>query len=243
LASSLTVAGIDAGYGAVRVLDGVSLTVGASETVALLGTNGNGKSTLMKSIMGMVRPSKGSIKAVIDGNEHELIGRSTEEIVDLGIGFVPEGRRLFPKLTVTENLLLGAFRPKARSQIDRNLEFCLETFPRLKERAKQLAGSMSGGEQQMLALARALMSAPRILLIDEPSVGLAPILVSRTIDKIKELKERFSLTVLMAEQNFNQAVRIADRGYVIVHGHIAFEGRNADELNNNELVRKFYLGL
>jgi branched-chain amino acid transport system ATP-binding protein len=243
LASSLTVANIDAGYGAVRILHDVSLQVGAGETVALLGTNGNGKSTLMKSIMGMVRPSAGSIRAEIDGTSHELIGRSTEEIVDLGIGFVPEGRRLFPRLTVTENLLLGAFRPKARSVIGRNLDFCFETFPRLKERSRQLAGSMSGGEQQMLALARALMSAPRILLIDEPSVGLAPILVSRTIDKIQELKERFELTVLMAEQNFNQAVRIADRGYVIVHGQIAFEGRNADELNNNELVRKFYLGL
>jgi branched-chain amino acid transport system ATP-binding protein len=146
-------------------------------------------------------------------------------------------------LTVEENLLLGAFRPTARGAIDRNLESSYETFPRLRERRSQLAGSLSGGEQQMLALARALMSAPRILLIDEPSVGLAPILVSRTIDKIKELKERFELTVLMAEQNFNQAVRIADRGYVIVHGQIAFEGRNAEELNNNELVRKFYLGL
>jgi branched-chain amino acid transport system ATP-binding protein len=155
---------------------------------------------------------------------------------------VPEGRRLFPKLTVTENLLLGAFRPKARSQITRNLDFCLETFPRLKERAGQLAGSMSGGEQQMLALARALMSAPRILLIDEPSVGLAPLLVSRTIDKIKELKEGYNLSVLMAEQNFIQAVRIADRGYVIVHGKIAFEGESAEALNNNELIREFYLG-
>ncbi len=243
MASSLTVANIDAGYGAVRILHDVSLQVGEGETVALLGTNGNGKSTLMKSIMGMVRPSAGSIRAEIDGTSHELIGRSTEEIVDLGIGFVPEGRRLFPKLTVTENLLLGAFRAKARSVIGRNLDFCFETFPRLKERSRQLAGSMSGGEQQMLALARALMSAPRILLVDEPSVGLAPLLVSRTIDKIKELKDRFELTVLMAEQNFNQAVRIADRGYVIVHGQIAFEGRNTDELNNNELVRKFYLGL
>ena len=142
MANSLTIAGIDAGYGAVRVLDGVSLSVGAGETVALLGTNGNGKSTLMKSVMGIVRPSKGSIKATIDGTEHELVGLATEEIVDLGIGFVPEGRRLFPKLTVTENLLLGAFRPKARSQIKRNLDFCLETFPRLKERTSQLAGSM-----------------------------------------------------------------------------------------------------
>src|SRR5205085_136827 len=123
-------------------VDDVSLTVGAGETVALLGTNGNGKSTLMKSIMGMVRPASGTITATIDGTAHELVGRSTEEIVDLGIGFVPEGRRLFPKLTVTENLLLGAFRPTARSAIARNMDFCFETFPRLKERAKQLAGSM-----------------------------------------------------------------------------------------------------
>ena len=243
MASSLTVAGIDAGYGAVRILHDVSLSVGAGETVALLGTNGNGKSTLMKSIMGMVRPSAGSIRATIDGTEHELVGRSTEEIVDLGIGFVPEGRRLFPRLTVTENLLLGAFRPTARSAINRNLEFCFETFPRLKERSRQLAGSMSGGEQQMLALARALMLAPRLLLVDEPSVGLAPQLVTRTIDAIKQLKEHYHLTVLMAEQNFTQAIRIADRGYVIVHGKIAFEGRSADELNNNDLIRKFYLGM
>jgi len=242
LASSLVVANIDAGYGAVRVLEDVSLLVNPGETVALLGTNGNGKSTLMKSIMGIVQPMAGSIRATIDDVEHELIGRSTEEIVDLGIAFVPEGRRLFPKLTVTENLLLGAFRPKARSAIQRNLDFCLETFPRLKERARQLAGSMSGGEQQMLALARALMSAPRILLIDEPSVGLAPLLVKRTIDKIKELKEGYDLTVLMAEQNFTQAIRIADRGYVIVHGRIAFTGDSADALSNNELIREFYLG-
>jgi len=243
LASSLTISGVNAGYGSVRVLEDISLSVSNAETVTLLGTNGNGKSTLMKCVMGMVRPTSGSIVAEIDGERHDLVGRSTEEIVDLGVTLVPEGRRLFPKLTVEENLLLGAFRPTARGAIDSNLASSYETFPRLQERRRQLAGSLSGGEQQMLALARALMSAPRILLIDEPSVGLAPILVSRTIDKIKELKERFSLTVLMAEQNFNQAVRIADRGYVIVHGQIAFEGRNADELNNNELVRKFYLGL
>src|SRR5262249_36894788 len=131
----------------------------------------------------------------------------------------------------------------ARARIKENLEFCFECFPRLLERRQQLAGSLSGGEQQMLALGRALMLAPRILLIDEPSVGLAPILVSRTIDKIKELKTSYSLTVLMAEQNFTQAIRIADRGYVIVHGRIAFEGRSAAELNNNDLIRKFYLGL
>jgi branched-chain amino acid transport system ATP-binding protein len=243
LASSLTLSGINAGYGSVRVIEGVSLSVAPAETVALLGTNGNGKSTLMKCIMGMLRPSSGRIIAEIDGDTIDLVGRPTEEIVDLGIGLVPEGRRLFPKLTVEENLLLGAFRRKARSELQRNLESAYATFPVLRERRRQMAGSMSGGEQQMLALARALMSAPRILLIDEPSVGLAPILVSRTIDKIKELKDAYQLTVLMAEQNFNQAVRIADRGYVIVHGQIAFEGRNADELNNNELVRKFYLGI
>jgi len=243
LASSLRVAGVEAGYGSVRVLHGVSLSVAPGETVALLGTNGNGKSTLMKCVMGIVRPSAGSITAELDGERHELVGRATEDIVDLGIAFVPEGRRLFPRLSVTENLLLGAYRRSARDAIARNLDFCFETFPRLKERRRQLAGSMSGGEQQMLALARALMTAPRILLIDEPSVGLAPLLVRRTIDKIAELKQGFQLTVLMAEQNFTQAIRIADRGYVIVHGQIEFEGNSADELNNNELIRQFYLGL
>jgi branched-chain amino acid transport system ATP-binding protein len=243
LVSSIALERVHAAYGAVRVLEDVSLTVNAGETVVLLGTNGNGKSTLMKCIMGMVRPSAGSVTVEIDGTKHDLVGRSTEEIVDLGIALVPEGRRLFPKLTVEENLLLGAFRSTARARIKENIEFCFEAFPRLLERRHQLAGSLSGGEQQMLALGRALMLAPRILLIDEPSVGLAPILVSRTIDKIKELKTSYSLTVLMAEQNFTQAIRIADRGYVIVHGRIAFEGRSAAELNNNDLIRKFYLGL
>jgi branched-chain amino acid transport system ATP-binding protein len=243
LANSLTIAGVNAGYGAVRVLEDVSVKVGGGETVVLLGTNGNGKSTLMKSIVGIVRPSAGTITAEIDGERHDLIGRATEEIVDLGIALVPEGRRLFPRLSVEENLLLGAFRPKARAQIKANMDFCFSAFPRLAERRRQLAGSMSGGEQQMLALGRAMMLAPRILLIDEPSVGLAPVLVSRTIDAIRELKQQYRLTVLMAEQNFPQALRIADRGYVIVHGKIAFEGKSAEELNNNDLIRKFYLGL
>jgi branched-chain amino acid transport system ATP-binding protein len=243
LANSISVEGIHAAYGAVRVLEDVTLNVAGGETVVLLGTNGNGKSTLMKSIMGIVRPSAGRISAEIDGINHNLIGRPTEEIVDLGIAMVPEGRWLFPHLSVDENLLLGAFRPRARAEIKRNLDFCFEAFPRLAERRNQLARSMSGGEQQMLALARALMSAPRMLLVDEPSVGLAPVLVSRTIDKIKELKDSYQLTVLIAEQNFTQALRIADRGYVIVHGKIAFEGRSTDELNNNDLIRKFYLGL
>jgi branched-chain amino acid transport system ATP-binding protein len=243
LASSLTIAGVHAAYGAVRVINGVSLGISAGETVVLLGTNGNGKSTLMKCIMGIVRPSAGSIIAEIDGVHHDLIGRTTEEIVDLGIALVPEGRRLFPKLSVEENLLLGAFRQAARRELARNLQMCFETFPRLAERRRVLAGSLSGGEQQMLALGRALMLAPKILLVDEPSVGLAPILVARTIDAIAEMKARYRLTVLMAEQNFTQAVRIADRGYVIVHGRIAFEGGSAEALNNNDLIKKFYLGL
>jgi branched-chain amino acid transport system ATP-binding protein len=243
LASSLTISGLHAAYGAVRVIEDVSMEVRPGETVALLGTNGNGKSTLMKCVMGVVRPRQGSIVAEIDGARHELVGKTVEQIVDLGIALVPEGRRLFPKLTVEENLLLGAFRKTARPQIKANIDFSFQAFPRLAERRKQLAGSMSGGEQQMLALARALMSSPRMLLVDEPSVGLAPQLVSRTIDAIKQLKDHYKLTVLMAEQNFTQAIRIADRGYVIVHGKIAFEGRSADELNNNDLVRKLYMGM
>ena len=243
MGNSLRVEGLCAGYGAVQVLDRISLSVNDGETVTLLGTNGNGKSTLMKCIMGIVPPSAGRISAIVDGVEHDLAGRAPEQIVDLGIVLVPEGRRLFPRLTVEENLLLGAYRRSARAAIARNLEFCFATFPRLAERRRQLAGSMSGGEQQMLTLARALMTAPKILLIDEPSVGLAPILVIHTIDKIRELKVGYGLTVLMAEQNFNQAIRIADRGYVIVHGKIAFEGRSATELNDNDLIKKFYLGL
>jgi branched-chain amino acid transport system ATP-binding protein len=241
--NSISVEGIDAAYGAVRVLQDVSLRVGSGETVVLLGTNGNGKSTLIKCIMGMVRPTKGRIVAEIDGQSHDLSNLTTEQIVDLGIALVPEGRRLFPRQTVEENLLLGASRAKARPHIKKNAEFCYEIFPRLAERRSQLAGSMSGGEQQMLALARALMLAPRILLVDEPSVGLAPLLVSRTIDAIKQLKDHYNLTVLMAEQNFTQALRIADRGYVIVHGKIEFEGGSAAELNNNDLIREFYLGM
>ena len=241
MALNLTVRDVEAGYGAVRALHGVSLSVSAGSTVALLGTNGNGKSTLMKCVMGIVRPTHGSVTLELDGKTHDLTRLSTEEIVNLGVAMVPEGRRLFPKLTVEENLLLGAYRPLARGEISRNLTFSYETFPMLAERKRQLAGSMSGGQQQMLAIARALMSAPKLLLVDEPSVGLAPILVSHTISKIKELKERYGLTVLMAEQNFHQAIRIADRGYIIVHGEIVFQG-GVRELEQNELVRSYYLG-
>ena len=233
---------MDAAYGAVRALQGVSVGVRDGETVALLGTNGNGKSTLMKCVMGIVRPMRGEIFLTIDGVAHDLTQLSTEEIVGLGVALVPEGRRLFPKLTVEENLLLGAFRREARPDIAKNLALCYATFEVLRERKRQLAGSMSGGQQQMLAIARALMSSPRLLLVDEPSVGLSPLLVSSTVTMIKQLKEQHGLTVLMAEQNFHQAIRIADRGYIIVHGEIVFEGKSVADLETNDLVKNYYLG-
>ena len=239
---SLIIEDLAAGYGAVRALHGVSLRVRQGETVALLGTNGNGKSTLMKCVMGLLKPSRGAIVLEADGKRIDLAGMRPPEIVALGIAMVPEGRRLFPKLTVKENLLLGAFRHAARPAIERNLSLCYEAFPVLRDRSSQLAGSMSGGQQQMLAIARAIMSAPRMLLVDEPSVGLSPMLVKQTIDIIRDLKQRFGLTVLMAEQNFHEASRIADRGYIIVHGAIAFEGKDLAELQQSELVKSFYLG-
>jgi branched-chain amino acid transport system ATP-binding protein len=216
LAISLTVTNIEAGYGRVGVLRGVSLSVGAGETVALLGANGNGKSTLLKCIAGLLRPSTGEIWLDVDGERIDLTTKRVEEIVDLGVALVPEGRRLFDQ--------------------------CFDTFPVLAARRNQLAGNMSGGEQQMLALSRALMSCPRLLIVDEPSVGLSPQMVSRTIAKIKELKERYGLTVLMAEQNFKQAVKIVDRGSIIVHGRIEFEAASAEALMESELVKRFYLG-
>jgi branched-chain amino acid transport system ATP-binding protein len=242
LALSLSIEGLDAGYGAVKALRGVSMRVETGETVALLGSNGNGKSTLIKCVMGMVRPTRGRVVLTIDGRAHDLTRLSPEEIVDLGVALVPEGRRLFPRLTVVENLMLGAFRKAARSAIQHNLAMAFDTFPVLKERKNQLAGTMSGGQQQMLAIARALMSSPRLLLVDEPSVGLSPLLVSQTISKIGELKQSFGLTVLMAEQNFNQAIRIADRGYIIVHGEIAVSAASVDELKANDIVKRLYLG-
>jgi branched-chain amino acid transport system ATP-binding protein len=218
------------------------MRVESGETVALLGTNGNGKSTLIKCVMGLVRPARGSVSLSIDGKAYDLTRLTPEQIVDLGVALVPEGRRLFPKLTVVENLMLGAFRKAARSAIQRNLAMAFETFPVLKERKNQLAGTLSGGQQQMLAIGRALMSSPRLLLVDEPSVGLSPLLVSQTISKIGELKQSFGLTVLMAEQNFNQAIRIADRGYIIVHGEIAVSAASVDELKANDIVKRLYLG-
>jgi branched-chain amino acid transport system ATP-binding protein len=242
LAFRLSVNDVHAGYGVVRALLGVTLAVEAGETVAILGTNGNGKSTLMKCITGLVRPTAGTIILEADGTLHDLCALSPEAIVDLGVALVPEGRRLFAKLTVEENLMLGAYRKQARAQIGKNIAFAFEAFPVLQDRRRQLAGTMSGGQQQMLAIARALMSSPRLLLVDEPSVGLSPLLVQQTITTIGELKQKFGLTVLMAEQNFNQAIRIADRGYIIVHGQIVVTAQSVAELKSNDIVKRLYLG-
>ena len=242
LASSISINIGKAGYGPVQVLHDVAISVNDGETVVLLGSNGNGKSTLLKCVMGIITPEAGEIVLNVDGESIDLVGKAPQEVVDLGVALVPEGRRLFASLSVEENLILGAFRNAARAKIDENLNFVFETFPVLKERRRQLAGSMSGGEQQMVAVARALMSEPKILLVDEPSVGLAPILVSRMIAKIKELKELRDLTILMAEQNFNQAIKIADRGYIIVHGQIEFEGKSAQDLKDNDMIKQYYLG-
>lgn len=243
MANDLIVHNVIAGYGAVRVLHRVSVSLGEGETVVLLGANGNGKSTLMKCIMGMVRPDSGEIYLESNEKRIELTDKPSEEIVNLGISLIPEGRMLFPFFTVRENLVVGAYRTEARKELEKNLKFSYEFFPILEERKSQLAGTLSGGEQQMLAIARALMSSPKIILVDEPSLGLAPIFVGHVIDKIKELKEQFKLTVLMAEQNFTRAVKIADRGYIIVEGKIEFEGKNTKELSEHELVKKFYLGV
>lgn len=243
MASRLVIKDIYAGYSAVRVLHGISLVLDEGELVVLLGTNGNGKSTLMHCMMGLVTPDSGEIYWELDGKRIELTGKAPEEIVNLGISLVPEGRRLFPRLTVEENLLVGAYRKDARKSLNQNLVFCYEAFPILAERKKQIAGSLSGGEQQMLAIARALMSQPKILLVDEPSIGLAPIWVNQVIMKIKELQEQYGLTVLMAEQNFHQAAKVADRGYLIIEGKVEFEGHNTEELSKHELVKKYYLGL
>jgi branched-chain amino acid transport system ATP-binding protein len=240
--SSLFVSNVVAGYGAVTVLHGVSLEVPSGHTVALLGTNGNGKSTLIKAILGIVRLRSGTILFESEGKRHALHELATPQIVELGICVVPEGRRLFGNLTVRENLLLGAYRRYARARIAKNLDYVCDTFPILAERSGQLVGTMSGGQQQMVAIARALMCEPKLLLIDEPSVGLAPAIVKQTIDKIRDLKEERNLTVLMAEQSFHQATEIADHAYVIAHGEIVLAGEDMSAMGGSDAVRDAYLG-
>lgn len=240
--SSLAISNVVAGYGSVNVLHGVSMDVPSGHLVALLGTNGNGKSTLMKAILGLVRVRTGSIVFECDGLRYNLHDMQTERIVDLGIAVVPEGRRLFGNLTVRENLMLGAYRPHARKRMAQNLDYVYATFPVLSERAGQLVGTMSGGQQQMVAIARALMGEPKLLLVDEPSVGLAPAIVKQTIEQINCLKRDRNLTVLMAEQSFHQATEVADNAYVIVHGEIALSGESVIGMGGSEAVRSVYLG-
>ncbi len=235
----LEIGGLHVSYGRVEAVHGVSVALLPRQIVSVIGPNGAGKTTLLAAAMGLL-PSLGTLR--FEGED--LHGLDVEARVERGLCLVPERRELFGELSVQDNLQLGAYAGRLRRDaLRRRLDSVYQRFPRLAERRAQRASTLSGGERQMLTLGRALMSAPRILLIDEPSVGLAPVLVRRTIDKIKELKDGFQLTVLMAEQNFTQAIRIADRGYVIVHGRIAFEGASAEALNNNELSRKFYLGM
>jgi branched-chain amino acid transport system ATP-binding protein len=233
----LAIENLTAGYGDITVLRDITLSIAPGQVVALLGANGAGKTTLLRAVSGLVE-SAGAIR--FDGRP--LSGLPPESIAQRGVAHVPEGRGTFVHLTVDENLQLGAWLRRDRAGIAADRERMFQHFPRLKERLRQQAGTLSGGEQQMLAIARALMSSPKLLLVDEPSVGLSPLLVSTTVTMIDQLKKRHGLTVLMAEQNFHQAIRIADRGYLIVHGEIVFEGKTVADLENNDLVKNYYLG-
>ncbi|NPV69093.1 MAG: ABC transporter ATP-binding protein [Firmicutes bacterium] len=223
-------------YGAIEALRGVSLEVNQGEIVALIGSNGAGKSTLLKTISGLVRPTSGSIAYL----GSKIDDKTPEQIVKMGISQAPEGRNVFPLSTVLENLLMGAFVRSDRDGVKRDVEKFMTRFPRLGERRNQLAGTLSGGEQQMLATSRALMSRPKLLLLDEPSMGLAPTLVKDVFRIIREIREE-GTTILLVEQNALQALRIADRAYVLETGSIAMAG-GARELLGSDLVRKAYLG-
>jgi branched-chain amino acid transport system ATP-binding protein len=222
-------------YGQIHALRGISLTVGKGEIVTLIGANGAGKTTTLKTISGMLHPRHGSV--LFEGDDISRV--PAHRLVERGIGHAPEGRRIFSRLTVLENLQMGAFsRPKAN--IGPDIERVFTLFPRLKERTNQLGGTLSGGEQQMLAIGRALMSEPRVLLLDEPSLGLSPILVQQVFETIKDINAQ-GTTVLLVEQNALQALSIANRGYVLQTGEVALSGPAAD-LIKNEMVRKAYLG-
>ena len=230
----LEVADVEVRYGAIRALKGISFHVNAGEIVALLGANGAGKTTTQKTVSGMLRPALGTI--TLDGKR--IDGIPAHELIRLGVCHVPEGRRVFPRMTVHENLEMGAFRFK---KVDENdMARVLELFPRLKERFKQQGGTLSGGEQQMLAIGRALMGKPRLLLLDEPSMGLAPLIVKQIFDIIREINTA-GVTVLLVEQNAAQALGLADRGYVLETGEIVLSGTGA-ELLADDRVRAAYLG-
>ncbi len=232
----LQVDDLDFAYGDVHVLHGVSLSVLQGEIVTLVGSNGAGKSTTLRNISRLLRPRSGKI--VFDG--HDLTRLSSHEVVELGIVQVPEGRRVFPEMTIAENLRMGSYIASARADRAQNLERGLTLFPRLRERYSQLAGTLSGGEQQMLAIARGLMAKPRLLLLDEPSLGLSPLLVKTIFDTIAEIN-RQGVSVLLVEQNVYQSLRIANRGYVLETGKIALSGTGT-ELLGNEQVKAAFLG-
>src|SRR5512136_2760929 len=224
-------------YGHIHAVKGISLQVDKGEIVTLIGANGAGKSTTLKTISGLLHPRKGSI--TLDG---QTIGKvPPHEIAAQGVAHVPEGRHIFPRLTVDENLAMGAFTLKDQAVIDRQKELAFHLFPRLKERHDQQGGTLSGGEQQMLAIARALMMNPRILLMDEPSMGLAPVLVESIFDTIRDINKEQGTTILLVEQNALMALGLTSRGYVLQTGEIVLQD-TATNLRNNEMVRKAYLG-
>jgi len=227
---------VHAGYGPIKVLKGVSLEVMPGEIVTLVGANGAGKTTLLMSISGVVRVRSGGIR--FDG--HAIGNRHSHEIMRLGIGQSPEGRKIFPRLSVLENMEMGAFSRSDKAGIREDLERCFELFPILKERRSQAGGTLSGGEQQMLAIARAIMGRPRLLLLDEPSLGLAPMLVLRIFQAIKDLNQR-GISILLVEQNAKMALKIARRGYVMETGGITLSD-DAEKLLANPKVKEAYLG-
>jgi branched-chain amino acid transport system ATP-binding protein len=223
-------------YGSIHALKGISLEVYDGEVVTLIGANGAGKSTTLRSINGLNRPRKGTITF----RDRDITSTPADQIVKMGISQSPEGRRLFPRMSVLENLEMGAFQRKDRSGIREDRDRVFELFPRLAERRHQKAGTMSGGEQQMCAMGRALMARPKLLMLDEPSMGLAPIFVERIFEIVKEINQQ-GTPILLVEQNALMALDVADRGYVLETGHVALEGA-ASDLRENEQVRKTYLG-
>lgn len=232
----LEIKDLEVNYGVIKAIKGVSFDVNEGEIIALIGANGAGKTTILHTITGLIQAKKGSI--VFDGKE--LTKTPPHKIVSMGMAHVPEGRRIFQQLSVLENLKLGAYTRKDKSEIASTLKMVYECFPRLEERKNQVAGTLSGGEQQMLAMGRALMSKPRIILMDEPSMGLSPLLVSEIFDIIKVINES-GTTVLLVEQNAKKALSIADRAYVLETGKITLSG-DAKDLINDESVKKAYLG-
>jgi branched-chain amino acid transport system ATP-binding protein len=234
----LSVRDVDLFYGDAQALDGVSLEVGAGEIVAIVGANGAGKTSLIRAITGMHRPARGAV----DFESRSIVGEPTHRICDLGIGQVPEGRQIFAAMSVRENLEMGAAIPRARARLAKNLERVVALFPRLAERQRQTAGTLSGGEQQMLAIGRCLMGEPRLILFDEPSLGLAPVVVDEMFQVIASLNREAGLTVVLVEQNVAQSLALAHRGYVLETGRIVLSGTGA-ELLANDGVRQAYVGL